>query len=274
MKRSSAALRQRLRKRVSVFHLPSPVDCAHLDNNISNGINGERLGALEPMPAFKPPTSRLDRCLRLGGGSVSWHRANVLCHAGPESTGSRRLLWQSMCTACVRCVVATLVRGGPHNHAASAATCRLTAGGGASRVGSSPPHHNRFYWFVESQGSPADDPLVLCSSPHNRLGAVSVVTNSSPCPWLCCVCRDEWWSRVLIHPRCVCVSCIMPCARYPRTSHRCGTGLLTEHGPFAVDPTDCNKLQSNPYSWNTVANVYVVVCRATRLRAERAPCSR
>ena len=70
MKRSSAALRQRLRKRVSVFHLPSPVDCAHLDNNISNGINGERLGALEPMPAFKPPTSRLDRCLRLGGGSV------------------------------------------------------------------------------------------------------------------------------------------------------------------------------------------------------------
>ena len=132
MKRSSAALRQRLRKRVSVFHLPSPVDCAHLDNNISNGINGERLGALEPMPAFKPPTSRLDRCLRLGGGSVSWHRANVLCHAGPESTGSRRLLWQSMCTACVRCVVATLVRGGPHNHAASAATCRHTAG--ASKV--------------------------------------------------------------------------------------------------------------------------------------------
>ena len=55
MKRSSAALRQRLRKRVSVFHLPSPVDCAHLDNNISTGINSERLGALEPMPAFKPP---------------------------------------------------------------------------------------------------------------------------------------------------------------------------------------------------------------------------
>ena len=92
------------------------------------------------MPAFKPPTSRLDRCLRLGGGSASWHRANVLCHAGPESTGSRRLLWQSMCTACVRCVVATLVRGGPHNHAAAAATCRHT--GGASKVDSLPPHHS------------------------------------------------------------------------------------------------------------------------------------
>jgi len=67
-------------------------------------------------------------------------RANVLCHAGPESTGSRRLLWQSMCTACVRCVVATLVRGGPHNHAAAAATCRHT--GGASKVDSLPPHHS------------------------------------------------------------------------------------------------------------------------------------
>ena len=111
-------------------------------------------GGTRAHASVQAPTSRLNRCLRLGGGSVSWHRANVLCHAGPESTGSRRLLWQSMCTACVRCVVATLVRGGPHNHAAAAATCRHT--GGASKVYSLPPHHS---WIMPTsrlfEGMPA-----------------------------------------------------------------------------------------------------------------------
>lgn len=34
---------------------------------------------------------------------------------------------------------------------------------------------NLFYWFVESQGNPATDPLVLCTSPRcAHLGAARV----------------------------------------------------------------------------------------------------
>nr|XP_005986774.1 PREDICTED: lysosomal protective protein isoform X2 [Latimeria chalumnae] len=60
------------------------------------------------------------------------------------------------------------------------------------------------YWFVESQGSPADSPVVL------------------------------WLNG---GPGCSSLS-----------------GLLTEHGPFLIQP-DGKTLQYNPYSWNKIVNM-------------------
>ena len=83
---------------------------------------------------------------------------------------------------------------------------------------------NLFYWFVEAQTNPADAPLVLWLNGGEHFPIRRVVR-----------CRHPAVSRA--GPGCSSVA----------------GGLFSENGPWY--PNDEGGLTTNPYAWNTIANV-------------------
>jgi len=126
-------------------------------------------------------------------------------------------------------------------------------------------NRNLYYWFVESQGNPATDPVILWLNgggtpwEHWELVGSGVCAalgfeSGRNCPLPARRSRMQRPYNQAITKRTRPQRCRFPCV--VRAGPGCsslGGGLFSELGPWY--PNVQGTLDPNPYAWNTVANV-------------------